>query len=102
MDPYVFSPPSRSFDLTRWWWEKVRGIAADMEQNVQAWEFEKFPIDLKAYKPLPLDPVKDKKLSQEQRKQLVSVCSLIASLRPCAIGISGGGAETAVHSPLWG
>lgn len=40
-------------------------------QKVQDYDFEKFPIDLKAYKPLPLDPVKDKKLSAEQKKTLV-------------------------------
>jgi hypothetical protein len=40
-------------------------------QNVQDWEFEKFPIDLKKYNPIPLDPVKDKKLSEEQKKTLV-------------------------------
>ena len=40
-------------------------------QNVQEWDFEKFPIDLKKYNPIPLDPVKDKKLSEEQKKTLV-------------------------------
>jgi len=38
---------------------------------VQEWDFEKFPIDLKKYNPIPLDPVKDKKLSEEQKKTLV-------------------------------
>lgn len=42
-------------------------------QKVQDWDFEKFPIDLKKYKPFPLDPTKDKKLSQEQKDGLVSV-----------------------------
>ena len=42
-------------------------------QNVQEWDFEKFPIDLKKYNPIPLDPVKDKKLSEEQKKTLVSL-----------------------------
>ena len=38
---------------------------------MQEWDFEKFPIDLKKYNPIPLDPVKDKKLSEEQKKTLV-------------------------------
>ncbi|ORY22833.1 putative transketolase [Naematelia encephala] len=38
--------------------------------RVQPWEFEKFPIDLKKYNPIPLDPVKDKKLSAEQKATL--------------------------------
>ena len=41
------------------------------EQKVQDWDFEKFPIDLKKYKPIPLDPVKDKELSTEQKETLV-------------------------------
>jgi hypothetical protein len=48
----------------------ICGINAD-HQNVQDWDFEKFPIDLKKYNPIPLDPVKDKKLSEEQKKTLV-------------------------------
>jgi hypothetical protein len=45
-------------------------------QNVQDWDFEKFPIDLKKYNPIPLDPVKDKKLSEEQKKTLVRLDGL--------------------------
>jgi hypothetical protein len=48
----------------------LRHVNAE-HQNVQDWDFEKFPIDLKKYNPIPLDPVKDKKLSEEQKKTLV-------------------------------
>ena len=42
-----------------------------LSQKVQDWDFDKFPIDLKQYKPIPLDPVNDKKLSDEQKEGLV-------------------------------
>ncbi|OXG42075.1 hypothetical protein C359_02663 [Cryptococcus neoformans Bt120] len=45
--------------------------------KVQDWDFEKFPIDLKKYKPFPLDPTKDKKLSQEQKDGLIANISLL-------------------------
>ncbi|OXH15875.1 hypothetical protein C369_01545 [Cryptococcus neoformans A5-35-17] len=45
--------------------------------KVQGWDFEKFPIDLKKYKPFPLDPTKDKKLSQEQKDGLIANISLL-------------------------
>ncbi|GFZ52295.1 hypothetical protein JCM24511_10068 [Saitozyma sp. JCM 24511] len=45
--------------------------------KVQDWDFEKFPIDLKKYKPIPLDPVKDKKLSAEQKETLLANISLL-------------------------
>ncbi|KAK6910400.1 transketolase [Kwoniella mangroviensis CBS 10435] len=49
-----------------------------MSQNkVQDWDFEKFPIDLKKYKPFPLDPTKDKKLTQEQKDGLIANISLL-------------------------
>jgi hypothetical protein len=46
-------------------------MLTDSPQKVQDWVFEKFPIDLKKYKPIPLDPAKDKKLSAEQKETLV-------------------------------
>ncbi|WRT66080.1 uncharacterized protein IL334_003033 [Kwoniella shivajii] len=47
------------------------------ENKVQDWEFEKFPIDLKQYKPFPLDPVNDKKLTKEQKDGLIANISLL-------------------------
>lgn len=51
----------------------ARGLEAmaDLRQKVQDYDLEKFPIDLKKYKPIALDPSKDKKLSEEQKKDLV-------------------------------
>jgi hypothetical protein len=46
-------------------------------QKVQDYDFEKFPIDLKAYQPIPLDPVKDKKLSPEQKEALTKNIALL-------------------------
>jgi hypothetical protein len=40
-------------------------------QKVQDYDFEKFPIDLKAYKPLALSP-SSKKLSEDEKKHLVN------------------------------
>lgn len=40
-------------------------------QKVKPYDLEKFPIDLKKYKPIALDPVKDKKLTAEQKETLV-------------------------------
>lgn len=45
------------------------------------YDFEKFPIDLKAYKPIALDPSKDKKLSAEQKEALVRLSKGSAILR---------------------
>ncbi|ORX36956.1 putative transketolase [Kockovaella imperatae] len=45
--------------------------------KVQDYDFEKFPIDLKAYKPLALDPSKDKKLSAEQKAHLQANIQLL-------------------------
>jgi hypothetical protein len=60
----------------------------DSPQKVQDWDFEKFPIDLKKYKPIPLDPVKDKKLSAEQKETLVRIAAsnrLIARSAPISL-----------------
>jgi hypothetical protein len=70
--------------------------STDSQQKVQDWDFDKFPIDLKKYKPIPLDPVKDKKLSAEQKETLVRSscrwCSLITRSSPtspsCAMSSS--------------
>jgi len=45
--------------------------------KVQDYDFEKFPIDLKKYVPVALDPVKDKKLTEEQRTHLKANIALL-------------------------
>lgn len=65
--------------------------STDSPQKVQDWDFEKFPIDLKKYKPIPLDPVKDKKLSAEQKETLVRVVAstrLIARSSPTSLSFA--------------